>query len=74
MLTPVDKILKKYKLIEDKYNHLLDNAVTTTYKKATQEIEECLNKEDIKYAKRAVKFDRIEINGTSNRFITLKDR
>ena len=31
------------------------------------------NKEGIKYTKRADIFDRIEINGTSNCFITLKD-
>ena len=30
-LTPADKTSNMYKLTKDKYNHLLDNAVTTTY-------------------------------------------
>ena len=53
-----------YKLTKDEYNHLLDNAVTATYKKATKGIKDIINKEDIKYAKQAY---------TSNCFITLKD-
>ena len=62
-----------YKLTKYEYNHLLDNAVTATYKKATKAINDNINKEGIKYAKRAYIFDRIEINGTSNHFVTLKD-
>ena len=62
-----------YKLTKDEYNHLLDNAVTATYKKATKIIEDIINKEGIKYAKRGDIFDIIEINGTNNCFITLKD-
>ena len=72
-LTPADKTLNMYKLTKDEYNHLLDNAVTATYKKATKGIEDIINKEGIKYVKRANVFDRIEINGTSNCFITFKD-
>ena len=48
-------------------------AVTATYKKATKGIEDIKNKEGIKYANQADIFDRIEINATSNCFITLKD-
>ena len=58
-----------FKLTKDEYNHL-DNAVTATYKRATEGIEDIMNKEDMK---RADIFDRIEINGTSNCFITLED-
>ena len=36
-------------------------------------IADIINKEGIKYAKQDDIFDRIEINGTSNCFITLKD-
>ena len=63
-----------YKLTKDEYNNLLDNAVTATYKKATKGIEDIINKEGIKYEKRADIFDRIEINGASNCFITFKDQ
>ena len=62
-----------YKLTKDEYNHLLDNAVTATYKKATKGIEDVINKESIKFAKRGDIFDRIEIGSTNNCFITLKD-
>ena len=72
-LMPADETSNMYKLTKDEYNHLLDNAVTATYKKATKGIEDIINKEGIKYAKRADIFDRIEINGTSNCFTTLKD-
>ena len=62
-----------YKLTKDDYNHLLDNAVTATYKRATEAIKDARNKKGIKYEKRADIFDRIEIKSTSNCFITLKD-
>ena len=63
-----------YKLTKDEYNHLLNNAVIATYKKARRAIEDIINKEGIEYAKRADIFDRMEISGTSNCFITLKDQ
>ena len=68
---PAGKTSNMYKLTKDEYNHLLDNAVTATYKRATEGIKDIINKEGIRYAKRADIFDRIEINGTSNCFITL---
>ena len=77
-LTSAGKTLNMYKLTKDEYNHLLDNGVTATYKKATKGIEDIINEEGItskifRYAKRADMFDRIEMNGASNCFITLKD-
>ena len=73
MVTPADKISNMYKLTKDECNHLVGNAVTATYKKATKGIKDIINKKDMKYAKRVDIFDRIEINSTSNCFITLKD-
>ena len=70
---PVDKTSNMYKLTKDDYNHLLDNVVSATYKKVTKGIEDIINKEGIKYSTQADIFDRIEINGTSNCFITIKD-
>ena len=72
-LTPAGKTSNMYKLTKDDYNHLLDNAVTATYKRATEAIKDVRNKKGIKYEKRADIFDRIEIKSTSNCFITLKD-
>ena len=72
-LTPADKTSNTHKLTKDEYNPLLDNTVTATYKKATKGIEDNINKEGIKYAKRADIFDRMKINSTSNCFITSED-
>ena len=72
-LALADKTSNVYKLTKDQYNHLLGNAVTATYKKATKGIKDIINKEGIKHSKRAGIFDRIEINCTNNCFITLKD-
>ena len=72
-LTPADKTSNMQKLSKDEYNPGLDNAVTSTYIRATEGIEDIINKEGMKYAKRANIFDRIEINGTINCFTTLKD-
>ena len=47
-LTPADKTSNMYKLTKDENNHLLDNAVTTTFKKAMKGIEDIINKEGIK--------------------------
>ena len=55
------------------YQKLLRNAITTSYKKANNIIRTKINKEGIKFAKQANILDKIEINGTSNSFITLKD-
>ena len=41
-----------YKLTKDEYSHL-DNAVTATYKKATEGNKDIINRKGIKYAKRA---------------------
>ena len=49
------------------------NAITTSYKKANNIIRTKINKEGIKFAKQANILDKIEINGTGNSFITLKD-
>ena len=48
-----------YKLTKVEYNHLLDNAVTATYKRATEGIEDIINKEGMKYTKLADIPDRI---------------
>ena len=50
-LTPADKTSNMYKLTKDECSHLLDKAVSATYKKATKGIEDIINKEGIKYAK-----------------------
>ena len=51
----------------------MQNAITSKYKKTDKHTTTNINKEGIKHAKEASIIDRIEINGTSNSFITLKD-
>ena len=67
-LTPADKISNMYKLTKDEYSHILDNAVIATYKKAMKGIEDIIDREGIKFAKRADIFDTIEINDARNCF------
>ena len=70
---PADKISNMYKLTKDECNHLVDNAVTATYRKGTKETEGNINEESITFAKRADIFNRIKINGINNCFIILKN-
>ena len=62
-----------YKLTKNEYNYPHDDEVTAAYKQQQKEWKDIINKEGINYAKQADIFDRMEINGTSNCFITLKD-
>ena len=72
-LTPADKTSNMYRLNKNNYQNLLRNAITTTYKKANKNTGTKINKEGIKFAKHADILDKIEINGTGNSFVTLKD-
>ena len=62
-----------YWLEKEEYRQLLQNTVTTTYKKSNKETERRINCERIKYAKEANILDKVEVNGTANCFVTLKD-
>ena len=62
-----------YRLEKEEYYRLLQNAVTTAYKKSNKETERRINCEGIKYAKGANILDKVKVNGTTNCFITLKD-
>ena len=72
-LTFADKTSNMYRLEKEEYRRLLQNAVTTTYKKSNKETERRINCEGIKYAKEANILDKVEVNGTANCFVTLKD-
>ena len=50
-LTFANKTSSMYRLKKEAYRRLLQNAVTTTYKKSTKETERRINCEGIKYAK-----------------------
>ena len=58
---------------EEEYSSFLQNAITSKYQKTDKDTATNINKEGIKHAREANIIDRIEINGTFNSFIILKD-
>ena len=72
-LTSADKTSNMYRLNKNDYQNLLKNAITLTYKKANENIGTIINKEGINFAKQADILDKVEMNGTGNSFVTLKD-
>jgi hypothetical protein len=71
--TAADKTSNIYKTPKEEYNRLLTNAVTATYKKAKPKLATRINELGIKFAKNKGVEERMQINGTSDCFITLKD-
>ena len=72
ILTAADKALNMYCLSKGECLNLLQNAITSKYKKTHKRIAANINK-GVKHAREANNIDRIEINGKSNSFITLKN-
>ena len=62
-----------YCLVNKSTQNLLQNAVTSKYKKTSKHTATNMNKEGVKHAREANIIDRFEIKGTGNSFITLKD-
>ena len=62
-----------YSLSKEEYSNLLRNAITSKYKKTNKRTATNINEEGIKHARETNVINRIEINGTGNSFITLKD-
>ena len=72
-LTPADKTNNLYRLSKEQYENLKKNAITSTYKKASIKLKEKVDKGGVQYAKKAGVLDRMQINGTNQCFVTLKD-
>ena len=72
-LTFADKTSNIYRLEKEEYRRLLQNAVTATYEKFDKETERRINCEGIKYTKEANILDKVQVKGTTNCFVTLKD-
>ena len=68
-----DKTSNIYKLNTDEYKNLTIEAVTSTYKKVSDEINNKVNTEGERTTENKIALDRIFINGKNNCFITLKD-
>ena len=62
-----------YRISKEEYSKSFQNAITSKYKKADKHTATNISKKGIKHAREASIIDRIEINGTSNSFTTLKN-
>ena len=72
-VTPADKTSNMYRLETKDYEKLLNDSITTTYKKANRKLESNINKAGKKFAKDADVVDKMEVNASNNCFFTLKD-
>ena len=60
-------------LVNKNTQNLLQKAITSKYKKTDKHTATNMNKEGVKHAREANIIDRLEIKGTGNSFIILKD-
>ena len=74
-LTPADKTSNMYRISKEEYNKMRRNAITSTYKKANENIKKRINKKGKEIVKKSFDniIDRMDINAESNCFITIKD-
>ena len=72
-MTFADKTNNIYRFSKDQYNMLLNNSITSTYKKSNNNIKKKINVSGRNILKDKEMLQRMGINGESNCFITLKD-
>ena len=72
-MTFADKTNNMYKLSKDQYNMLLNNSITSTYKNSNNNIQKKTNISGRNILKVKEVLQRMDINGESNCFTTLKD-
>ena len=72
-MTVADKTNNMYGLSKDQYNMLLNNSTISTYKKSNRNIQKKINISGRNILKEKEVLQRMDINGESNCFITLKD-
>ena len=73
LLIPADKTTNFYKVKPDQYNKLLESNITKDYKKAPDNLETDILKEDKAIAEELKLDDRIYKTAKTEAFITLKD-
>ena len=75
VLITADKTSNLHKLSKEEHGKLLKNAVTSTYKKASENIKKIINKKARQVmVKRDINpLNRMDINSESNCFFTEKD-
>ena len=73
ILTFADKTSNLYILKKEQYQKMLNNSITTTYKKANDNIHNKINTDEKKLMKDKNILNRMLTNGKNECFITLKD-
>ena len=72
-LTFTDKTSNPYKLKKEQYKKMLNHSITTTYKKASDNIHNKINTDGKKLMRDRGTLSRMLANGKNECFITLKD-
>ena len=72
-MTFVDKTSNMYRLTKEEHNKLLQNAVTSKYKKTNTKIKDKINKKGKEILKNKEAIHRLDINEESSCFFTLKN-
>ena len=73
LLIPADKTTNFYKLEPQKYNELLEQNNTKSYKKANNDTAQKIQQEDKKITVKLGIDDRVDITAKKEAFLTLKD-
>ena len=72
-VTFADKNTNLYQLTKAEYDHMINNATSSKYKKASNNIRKQINIDGKQILKNREVLNRLEINCDNNSFITLKD-
>ena len=74
-LTPAGKTSNMYKVTKEEYNKMHRNTITSTYKKANENIKKRINEKGKEIVKKSFNniIDNMDINAESNCVITIKD-
>ena len=72
-LTFADKTSNLYKVPKKQYEKLVNNAITTSYKKISKKAQDQINSQGKNILKNKEVIKRMFVNGKQNYFITLKD-
>ena len=73
-LTPADKTSNMYRISKEEYNKMRRNAITSTYKKANENIKKRINEKGKEIVKKSFDniIDRMDTNAEPNCFMTIK--
>ena len=72
-MTFADKTTNIYRLTREEYEKILNDSITTTYKKASNNIKKKINAAGKQVLRNNKVLKRMQTNGETNCFISLKD-